>query len=924
MSARARTAEFTPQAGLRLQPFPIGLEIGLGLGLVGGNTLLLLDGDLILKLSGGDNSRLRLSQNKGKMRLLAEDGPDPAATVKTNDRTVAVVQVRAEALFGLISENVVDVRTPPYHQPVEFKRCQFPGLGFLPSGFDFFDVSPNDSTSTAIALTPGFIPGGGEAANVLTAVSEILAPIWCLFGTEDNALVTASHPAPSFTEPGHDINGGGEAPPVVTPPQNTTPPAPGDLTVGPGEPSDPDGDITLCNSAGFKNVTVKNNGILRVGSEGQIITESVDADGPGGEPPNTIATTCSGGLTLTADDVDVQSGGLITASANRTTAGPGAGGASGGGAGHAGAGGAGGAGGGGGSTYTGASQAIDYGSRGGGGTGGATGGDGGGTIRLDVTNAINVSGTIAANGGSGDSRTADCSASGAGGGSGGHVMLTANLVTVGGVVQARGGPGGNGGDSGGGGGGGRITVNTVDPRPATADLDVGGGGAGTKGATAACVVGAPGIAGNDALGTTINHAAGVSFDTTATVPPTYVEDTVPIKIKAVKNGGGPLKVLVCRRSAPVSDPDTLDSALLDPPSGSLQSVIDNSNCVTSSFSDADTAGGSVYTRSITRAVADGFHGFFAIAAVPDGANPSADCQDVGSFPFFGDGCTYQQAVPGGTLIIPTAAQFKVAADDTGPTLSFSDPNGDPGCTGGRLCLSQAGTMTVVSADTVGGVGLASVQCAINGGAFDIPCGPGDTVSVDLGTTDGIADVTIRAEDRLGNRTTIPGPRWFTDRTPGVTPTITLTQTDPTELNGWRQSKPTITVHAEDNGAGFTGTPITFFTDTSSNLCGSISGGGTLADCSSAQTEPFIPEEGIHSFQAESKDRLGNKSLKSDVVTMKVDKTAPTTAIFLGPQDARRQRRAGIARSRSWPSARSTTSAARASTSTTLRTSRRSS
>lgn len=873
---------FTPQAGLRLQPFPIGLEIGLGLGIVGGNTKLLLDGDLILKLTGRSNSRLRLSQNKGKMRLLAEDGPDPAARVRTHDLTRAIVQVRAEALFGLISENVVDVHTQPYHQPVEFKRCQFPGLGFLPSGFDYFDVAPNDSTSTAIALTPGFIPAGAKATEVLTGVSEFLAPIWCLFGTEDNALVNASHPAPAFTEPGHEILGGTEAPPDIVPPQTVTPPTPGDLVVGPGEDAGPD--VTLCNTAGFKNVTVKNGGTIRVGSEGQIVTEEIDADGPGGQPPQEVQTVCTGALTMTADSVTVEAGGVITASANRTSAGPGAGAANGGGAGHAGAGGAGG-GGAGGTTYANSNQVLDFGSRGGGGTGGAAGGAGGGTLRLDVTNEISVQGTIAANGGAGESRTADCNAAGAGGGSAGHVMLTANLVSItgGGAVQAVGGNGGNGGDAGGGGGGGRITVNTVDPRPAAAGLQVGGGSAGSKGAPAACAAGQPGGQGDNALGTTINHAAGVSFDLPGEQQPTYVENSVPLKIKAVKNGGGPLRVLVCRRSAPASDPDTLESALLDPPAGSLQTVIDDSNCQSYSFDDADTPGGNVYTRSIARSVSDGFHGFFAIAATPDPGNPGADCLDVGAFPLFGDGCVYQETVPGGTLILPEISQVKVASDNTAPTLSFDNANGDPDCEPGRLCLNTAAQMDVDAADNVGGVGLDTVMCSINGGLYDIPCGPGAGVPVDVGAIEGPVNVSIRATDRLGNTRTIDGPRWFTDRTGGDIPELTVTETDAEPLNGWYQSKPTISVHAEDHQSGFKGTPITFFTGASAHHCGTLSPDKKEADCSTTDTEPFIPDNGIHTFTAQSTDKLGNKSLKSEPYTMKVDSLPPTAEILLGPE-----------------------------------------
>jgi hypothetical protein len=176
-----------------------------------------------------------------------------------------------------------------------------------------------------------------------------------------------------------------------------------------------------------------------------------------------------------------------------------------------------------------------------------------------------------------------------------------------------------------------------------------------------------------------------------------------------------------------------------------------------------------------------------------------------------------------------------------------------------------------------------VLCRIGGsGPFDIPCGPGDKVPVDLGTTDGAKDVQIRAIDRLGNARTISGPMWWADRQPGLVPTITRTYSD-AAVNGWHKVKPTVTVHAEDDSAGFDPTPITLLTDTSAHHCGALSGGDLVADCSASETEPFVPDNGIHSFQAFSTDKLGNLSLRSKVVTMKVDGKAPKAAIFLGPR-----------------------------------------
>jgi hypothetical protein len=880
-------SRFTTQAGLRLQPFPIGLEVGLGLGIVGGNTKLLLDGDLILKLTGRANSRLRLAQNKGALRLLADDGPDPAATIRTHDSSRAIVQVRAEALFGLISENVVDVNEGPYHQRIRFKKCAFPNVGIFTGSDDVFEVAPSDSTKTAITFVSGDVPGGAKAAEVLTAASNLLAPIWCLLSTEDNALVDSAHPAPAFDEPGWAIGGGAAAAPPAGTGDAPLPPAqPADLVVGPGEPAG--ADVTLCGSTGFKTVRVKNGSVLRVGQEGQVVTETLDPDGAGPLEPENVQTTCTGKLALKADQLIVEAGGLVTASGVRSSAGagrPGTG--TGGGAGHAGTGGASGSGGPGGGTYGPGTLLDDVGSQGADGSGGAAGGRGGGTLVVEATNFVQVDGTIAANGTGGTAVGAACSLTGAGGGSGGHVALTANQVVVAGQVQARGGQGGAGGHGGGGGAGGRVTVNTVEPRPAAANLSAAAGGGGAAGS--GCTAGAIGGAGNAARGTTINFAAGVSFDTTADVPPTYVRDEVPLRVRAVKNTGGPLKVLVCRRSAGVAA--NLDDPALDPPTGgTLQGLIDASNCTVESFA-GPTSGSNIYERSITRTVADGFHGFFAIAAEPG----VGDCTDVGPIPF-GDGCTYQEDVDSGDRVLPQLAQVKVAADGTGPTVTATSPNGEPdGCPDGRRCLSTAGKLTTDAADTQGGVGLAGVFCSRNGGPFDIPCGPGSGVTIDFGTADGPQDLRVRAVDRLGNATTIDGPRWFVDRSGGGTPELTLTNVG-TQVNGWYRSKPQVSVHVEDGGAGYDDQPITLFTDTSPHSCGTVSNRTVMfgplslslpqiADCSPAQTAPFVPEDGIHTFQAQATDKLGNLSLRSEVRRMKVDTTPPTVSLFLGPKVA---------------------------------------
>jgi hypothetical protein len=78
----------------------------------------------------------------------------------------------------------------------------------------------------------------------------------------------------------------------------------------------------------------------------------------------------------------------------------------------------------------------------------AGGGAGGGVIRLTVTDLLNVEGRISANGVSGTN-------SGAGGGSGGSILLNVGTLAGSGIISANGGPGSG---LGGGGGGGRISI----------------------------------------------------------------------------------------------------------------------------------------------------------------------------------------------------------------------------------------------------------------------------------------------------------------------------------------------------------------------------------------------------------------------------------------------------------------------------------
>ncbi len=86
---------------------------------------------------------------------------------------------------------------------------------------------------------------------------------------------------------------------------------------------------------------------------------------------------------------------------------------------------------------------------------GSPGGSGGGYVRLNISNKLDIVGSIRANGGNGLSTT---SSYGPGGGAGGSIYIDAGEITGIGLIQANGGNGADQNDDGGGGGGGRIAL----------------------------------------------------------------------------------------------------------------------------------------------------------------------------------------------------------------------------------------------------------------------------------------------------------------------------------------------------------------------------------------------------------------------------------------------------------------------------------
>ena len=181
-----------------------------------------------------------------------------------------------------------------------------------------------------------------------------------------------------------------------------------------------------------------------------------------------------------------------------------------------------------------------------------------------------MAGTITGKGGNGinPASSTDCSLTGPGGGSGGHIHLIANKVNNTGTVTAAGGNGDfSWGNGGGGGGGGRITVDTVIKSGAgtyTAAGGTGGNGGGS------CGDGSNGGAGFPNKGTELIRAAGV---TRASTSP-WVPGSATLHLKGVQKGGGAMDIVYCHQTLPLGTANPFDNAGLDPPSGSSTEDLD--------------------------------------------------------------------------------------------------------------------------------------------------------------------------------------------------------------------------------------------------------------------------------------------------------------------------------------------------------------
>ena len=899
---KGEVAHMSAQAGLRLDPFDFGIKLGLGLGIIGMYFHHTIEGDMLLDFSAADATRTRMSHRSALgMEMLSEGGP---TAVKTDWETMTFITLKLELLFGLIHFNILDLAIGPNQQPIDFQDCSDPGAIINPFGgsYNAFAIGSGEHRRAVMAFG---VPSEADAALANAGfgiISQILSPFWCLSDLHDvTERVTASRPAPAFSEPDRPVDDMTPAVPVTAPAAPPSVPDPrADVTIGDddGVPESAD-TVVVCNQYTAKTLRIHGDGVLRVGRE----TETVPSPVPG-QPD----IACDGGVRLDIDRLIIEDGGRLDAIATRNlTDGPGAPGSGvGGGAGHVSTGGASGAGGGPGGGSYGSGDPPTFGSRGRLGSGGAPRGWGGGRVGVNATDFIRVEagGKILARGGpSAHASTSGCAASGAGGGSGGGIVLNANRVTLDGTVSASGGTGGNGGNGGGGGSGGRVEINAIIQDGALEPVADGGAGGVTDGSCS------PGPGNDGGAGGAGEPDLGETFDRAATVtladgsPTDFVQGDATLHIKAMQAGGGRLHVVVCRRSVDPGTVNPYDQAASHPIATTLPIPLfhaGGTDCRSRHFSGPNVPGSDDEYQDTSfhwNSLPDGYHSFFAVAAKPNPVPASDlfpaipdlppnfnDCIGDPTNPFysgrhFEDYCVFQTA-------FPERSTARIGSDVTAPTAPVSEPvNGTHGCAGDRDCLAtSAGLANIVATDNHSGV--ASVRCSINGGPFDIPCDPGNPVAIPLGG-DGTKDVSLRVVDRAGNATVVSPDdfvRWHVDSVKPDKPVVTVSPVGP-EVNSWYSHKPNVSVSAHDPGASASGFPdadaITLTVDDVGSECGAP-GPGATASCNITETEPHVPTKGLHRFSATAVDLAGNISEAADESTMKVDNGEPRTELFLGP------------------------------------------
>lgn len=161
----------------------------------------------------------------------------------------------------------------------------------------------------------------------------------------------------------------------------------------------------------------------------------------------------------------------------------------------------------------------------------AQGGSGGGAIRLAAYSAIDVRGTIAANGAGGAGGLTRSAAGGGGGGSGGYIGFDAPMLHLAGTITANGGGGGAGANTDGPGNDGGDGDASAEPAPggaiATNHCGQAGGAGGTGASAAADATSETACTGGGGGGGGATGYIFVAASTVLSVEPTAIVSPMP-------------------------------------------------------------------------------------------------------------------------------------------------------------------------------------------------------------------------------------------------------------------------------------------------------------------------------------------------------------------------------------------------------------
>lgn len=544
------------------------------------------------------------------------------------------------------------------------------------------------------------------------------------------------------------------------------------------------------------------------------------------------------------------------------------------------------------------------------GAGPGTPGRGGGEIQL-IGSTVRISGTVSASGSAGsDSTTGTCAVPddpdteadetlpntgglGSGGGSGGAVAITAQVLdTTGGVLSVAGGPGGSG--KGGGGGGGAAGIVKVAAPVRTGGIATDGGAGGGNGGCADKPAGGDGGGGQLLVD---DKPSSWSASPSASLVASGVELDVPYAAASKVTDEDGFHVVLCgvRRppeAAEEEEPEDSEAKYgIDMPETTTRSVSDpcgtdtddtTTHVLNRSFLDATTVAdpGAVLRATsesgdavqIDDASGNGYWGFYTVVVKPQ--TDGNDCFAVENpfTPFFDAGdCIIED--------LPVEPDVVITVDNAPPSIDLAGPS-ESNTETVQLTISDVADRMPRSSDGSlidDTTGIADVECS-NDGVEWTSCFVG-TIEWQLTDGSGAKTVHARATDRAGN-TTVDTLDIALDVTPPDS-TVTLSPASPDGSNGWYRSSPTFELSGFDDlgGAGAADVPYEYWFDGGPHRpCPNETGTAAAPVCT---VDAGLPGVGAHTFSWQAVDRAGHRSAPQ-VTDFKVDGLAPQVDLLTAP------------------------------------------